>query len=88
MEGIMLRSSRVVRDVAGVVALSMLALLYTPPVQAQTGMQEVVACIEEALGEYTGCLADLPWWAEVLCAARFLADAALCTSKIALDAAR
>lgn len=84
----MLRSSRVVRDVAGVVALFMLALLYNPPVQAQTPTQQVVACIEEAWGEYTGCLADLPWWAEVLCAARFTADAVLCTPKIVLDAVK
>jgi hypothetical protein len=84
----MLRSSRVARDVAGVFMLFVMALLYAPPVRAESGTGEIAECIEESWDEYIECIDDLPWWAEVLCAARFTADVVLCLPKIILDGAK
>jgi hypothetical protein len=84
----MLRSSRVVRDVAGVFALFMMALLYAPPVRAESGTDEIAECIDGSWDEYLECIDDLPWWAELLCAARFSADVILCLPRIVLDGAK
>jgi hypothetical protein len=92
----MLRRSQVVRDVAGVVALCMLAVLYSPPLQAQappeepekqTETQKVAECVETAWDEYLECIDDLPWWLEALCVFRFSADFILCMPKIVLRGA-
>lgn len=77
----------VVRKVAGLITLVVLLAWYARVVEAQESpAQEYGDCISGAWGEYEGCLEDLPWWAELLCAARFSADVILCLPKEALKA--
>jgi hypothetical protein len=84
----MFRSTGVVRRVAGIIALFLLFLVRTPAVEAQTPTDEIANCITDAWDVYLECLDDLPWWAELLCAARFTSDAILCLPKEVMDAVK
>jgi len=76
------------RTLAGAVFLFMLFVAATPPVHAQSESNKIAECITDSWDEYLECLDDLPWWAEMLCAARFTSDVILCLPKIVLDAAK
>lgn len=72
----------VVRRVAGIVALVMLLMTHARVVEAQESLSgEIAECITGAWALYLECLDDLPFWAELLCAARFTSDAILCFPK-------
>jgi predicted lipoprotein len=74
-----------VRRIAGILALFALFLTPARPAAAQTPTQEIAECIFNAFDELMECIDDLPWWAEVLCDARFYADVILCLPKIVLS---
>lgn len=84
----MFRPTGVVRRVAGIATLFMLFLVHTQVIEAQSESDVIASCITDAWDLYEGCLADLPWWAELLCAARFSSDVILCTPKMVIDGAR
>lgn len=84
----MFRPTGVVRRVAGIATLFMLFLVHTPAVEAQSESDELASCITGAWDVYEECLDDLPWWAELLCAARFSSDVVLCAPKIVIDGAK
>jgi hypothetical protein len=76
------------RSVAAAMLLFTLFFAAAPPVSAQGETDKVAECITDSWDEYLECLEDLPWWAELLCAARFTADVVLCLPKIVLDGAK
>lgn len=80
----MFHQTGIARRLVGLIALLMIFLMHAP-VQGQVDTDSIAKCITDEWEEYEGCLADLPWWAELLCAARFTAEVVLCTPKMVLD---
>lgn len=83
----MFHQTGIVRRLVGLIALLILFLMHAP-VQAQADTDAVAKCITDSWDEYEGCLEDLPWWAELLCAARFTSEVVLCAPTVVLDGAK
>lgn len=69
------------RRIVGIVTLGLLLATYAEITHAQTepgGSDEIAECLTDAWDRYGECLDDLPWYAELLCAARFSSDTVLC----------
>lgn len=49
---------------------------------AQSPTDKVRACVDAAADELVECVADLPWYYEALCYARYASDGLLCAPSL------
>lgn len=71
----------VVRKFVAGAMLVLLLALHARVAEAQSPTDAIAECIAGAWDEYLECIDDVPWYAELLCPARFHSDVILCLPK-------